>query len=124
MKTAIITLPLHTNYGGLLQAYALKTALESLDNEGRNGNTVYKIIQVDKILPAHAAEFSTDYTLLLEEAKQEGNTSLDDSKYIIGEHKCVNPRCITSTEQELEHMFKKTASGADRCVYCEAKARI
>ena len=33
MKTAIITLPLHTNYGGLLQAYALKTALESLGNE-------------------------------------------------------------------------------------------
>ncbi len=29
MKTAIITLPLHTNYGGLLQAYALKSALES-----------------------------------------------------------------------------------------------
>lgn len=33
MKTAIITLPLHTNYGGLLQAYALKTVLESLGNE-------------------------------------------------------------------------------------------
>lgn len=33
MKIAIITLPLHTNYGGLLQAYALKAALESLGNE-------------------------------------------------------------------------------------------
>ncbi len=61
---------------------------------------------------------------LLEEAKTPGNTSLDDSKFTIGEHKCVNPRCITSTEQELTHMFKKTASGAERCVYCEAKARI
>ncbi len=29
MRVAIITLPLHTNYGGLLQAYALKTVLES-----------------------------------------------------------------------------------------------
>ena len=29
MKVAIITLPLHTNYGGILQAYALKTVLES-----------------------------------------------------------------------------------------------
>ena len=28
MKVAIITLPLHTNYGGLLQAYALKKVLE------------------------------------------------------------------------------------------------
>ena len=44
--------------------------VESLDNEGRNGNTVYKIIQVDKILPAHPASFNTDYTLLLNEAKQ------------------------------------------------------
>ena len=44
--------------------------VESLDNEGRSGNTVYKIIQVDKILPAHPASFNTDYTLLLNEAKQ------------------------------------------------------
>jgi hypothetical protein len=33
MKVAIVTLPLHTNYGGLLQAYALKTTLESLGHE-------------------------------------------------------------------------------------------
>lgn len=45
--------------------------VESLDNEGRNGNTVYKIIKVDKIIPAHPATFSNDYTLLLENAEQE-----------------------------------------------------
>ena len=44
--------------------------VESLDNEGRNGNTVYKIIKVDKILPAHPASFTNDYTLLMEQAKQ------------------------------------------------------
>ena len=44
--------------------------IESLDNEGRNGNTVYKIVKVDKILPAHTADFNHDYTLLLNEAKQ------------------------------------------------------
>ena len=44
--------------------------IESLDNEGRNGNTVYKIVKVDKILPAHTATFNQDYTLLLDEAKQ------------------------------------------------------
>ena len=33
MKIAIITLPLHVNYGGLLQAYALKSVLEGMDNE-------------------------------------------------------------------------------------------
>ena len=45
--------------------------VESLDNEGRNGNTVYKIIKVDKIIPAHPATFSNDYTLLLGNAEQE-----------------------------------------------------
>lgn len=28
MKIGILTLPLHTNYGGILQAYALQTVLE------------------------------------------------------------------------------------------------
>ncbi len=44
--------------------------VESLDNEGRSGNTVYKVIKVDKIIPAHPATFTNDYTLLMQQAKQ------------------------------------------------------
>ena len=44
--------------------------VESLDNEGRSGNTVYKIIRVDKILPAHTATFSEDYSQLLSQVRQ------------------------------------------------------
>lgn len=33
MRIAIVTLPLHTNYGGLLQAFALRSVLESLGHE-------------------------------------------------------------------------------------------
>ena len=38
--------------------------------------------------------------------------------------KCKNPRCITSSEQELDHVFKLTdrESKICRCIYCEAKA--
>ena len=47
--------------------------VESLDNEGylqgRNGNLVYKIIRVDKILPAHTATFEHDYTQILEQVQ-------------------------------------------------------
>ena len=43
--------------------------VESLDNEGRDGNLVYKIIKVDKIIPSHPATFQNDYTLLLEQAE-------------------------------------------------------
>lgn len=42
--------------------------IESVDNEGR-GNTVYKIIRLDKILPAHTADFSRDYNELLEHTR-------------------------------------------------------
>ena len=33
MKIGILTLPLHTNYGGILQAYALQTILERMGHE-------------------------------------------------------------------------------------------
>lgn len=33
MKIAILTLPLHTNYGGIIQNYALQTILERMGNE-------------------------------------------------------------------------------------------
>ena len=38
--------------------------------------------------------------------------------------KCKNPRCITSCEQELDHIFKLTDKEAKvyRCIYCETKA--
>ena len=45
--------------------------IESLDNEGRDGNLVYKIVKVDKIIPAHPATFNHDYTLLLGQARAE-----------------------------------------------------
>ena len=38
---------------------------ESLDNEGRNGNTIYKILYLEKVIPAHVATFNEDYSTLL-----------------------------------------------------------
>jgi aspartate carbamoyltransferase regulatory subunit len=37
---------------------------------------------------------------------------------------CKNPRCITTTEQELPHLFLLTdrETGTYRCRYCETKA--
>jgi aspartate carbamoyltransferase regulatory subunit len=39
--------------------------------------------------------------------------------------RCRNPRCITSTEQELSHVFKLTdrEKRIYRCIYCESKAK-
>ncbi len=44
--------------------------VESLDNEGRNGNTVYKIVRLDKMIDAHPASYEHDYDLLVSMAKQ------------------------------------------------------
>ena len=39
--------------------------------------------------------------------------------------KCKNPRCITSVEQEIDHVFKLTNREHQvyRCVYCESKLK-
>ena len=39
---------------------------------------------------------------------------------------CKNPRCITTTEQEIKHIFKLTdrKTGTYRCIYCDTKAEI
>lgn len=39
--------------------------------------------------------------------------------------KCKNPRCITSTDQELPHIFRLTdrEHRVYRCIYCETKGK-
>ena len=39
--------------------------------------------------------------------------------------KCKNPRCITTTEQELPHVFKLTdrVKKVYRCIYCESQGK-
>ena len=48
-----------------LEVGEVSQPIASLDNEGRDGNLVYKIIRLDKIVPAHTANFESDYTDLL-----------------------------------------------------------
>ena len=35
---------------------------------------------------------------------------------------CKNPRCITTTEQEIQHIFMLSDKGDYRCIYCETPA--
>ena len=67
-----------------LQVGEISNPVESLDNEGRDGNLVYKIIKVDKIIPAHPATFANDYNLMLDNAtdklRQEAISKFIDEK--------------------------------------------
>ena len=62
-----------------LKEGGISEPVESLDNEGRSGNTVYKIIKVDRIIPAHTASFSEDYDLMLSQVKQEKSVEAIDA---------------------------------------------
>jgi len=59
---------------------------------------------------------------LLKEAT-EGKQMEPLGEVVVNELHCDNPRCISSTEQELDHIFKcvDPTRGIHRCIYCEAK---
>ena len=52
--------------------------------------------------------------------------SIEMPELLHGVIRCKNPRCITSTEQELKHIFRLTdkENKIYRCVYCETKAQF
>ncbi len=62
-----------------LEVGQISEPVVSRDNEGRDGNEVYKIIRVDAIIPAHTASFETDYDMLLSQAKNELQTEAIDN---------------------------------------------
>ena len=61
---------------------------------------------------------------LLEDAAN-GVEAADNSELVVDEFRCTNPRCITSTEQELQHAFRlmDAEHGNYRCIYCDSKAK-
>ena len=70
---------------------------ESLDNEGRNGNLVYKIVKLDKIVPSHTATFENDYTTLLQIVK--------NAKQMEAINKFIDDK-IESTYITIDPLFK------------------
>ena len=66
-----------------LEPGQISEPVESQDNEGylqgRQGNLIYKIIRVDKILPAHTATFENDYNQILETVQQKKQVEAVDA---------------------------------------------
>lgn len=61
---------------------------------------------------------------IIEDGKLAKRTHIDAPDEIVNIIKCKNPRCITTTEQELDHVFRLTdrENRVYRCIYCESKA--
>ena len=76
----------------------ISSPIESLDNEGRSGNTVYKIVKVDQIIPAHTATFEHDYTQMLE--------GVQNKKAMEAIDKFISDK-IKSTSITIDPIFKE-----------------
>jgi peptidyl-prolyl cis-trans isomerase SurA len=62
-----------------LEEGQISAPIASRDNEGRDGNLIYKIIRLDRVVPSHVATFENDYTELLAGVKQQKEVEALDS---------------------------------------------
>ena len=62
---------------------------------------------------------------IIKDGKLMEKKSIEPPRILKNVIKCKNPRCITSTEQELDHIFKLAdpETKTYRCIYCETKAK-
>ncbi len=62
---------------------------------------------------------------IIKDGKVKDRLHLELPQRVTNVIKCKNPRCITSVEQELPHVFQLTdrEKGVYRCIYCETKAK-
>ena len=68
---------------------------------------------------------ASDITVnIIRDGKLVSKESPDPPAEVVGVIKCRNPRCITTTEQDIKHIFKLTdrETREYRCLYCESKA--
>jgi hypothetical protein len=81
MKIGILTLPLHTNYGGILQAWALQTVLE------RMGHVVV-LLQKDKVIvPGGLKKLKLSFKRFIQRFLLHKNVRVNAEKYEFEEYK-------------------------------------
>ena len=63
--------------------------------------------------------------LILKLLGETEKTTENNEELLFNELRCDNPRCITSCEQEIDHIFKcvDKEGGVYRCIYCEGKKK-
>ena len=87
------------------------------------------IIKIDRIIDVNLdaiGYIDAGITVnIIENGKLAKRTHIEPPEEITDVIKCKNPRCITTTEQELPHVFKLTDRDnlVYRCIYCESKAK-
>ena len=87
------------------------------------------IIKIDKVIDLNFdALGSVDPGVtvnIIRDGKLAKRQNIDIPERIENVIKCKNPRCITTVEQELAHIFtlRDKENRVYRCLYCESKAK-
>ena len=71
-----------------MQVGDISQPIESLDTEGRNGNTIYKILYLEKIIPSHVANFKDDFMAIQRDA--DAKNSMEAVEKFIRDKQKVN----------------------------------
>lgn len=110
-----------------LDALDCQVALIKNAESGKMGRK--DIIKVDQMIDVNLdaiGYIDPDITVnIIKDGIREKVEHIDPPDEIVDIIKCKNPRCITTTEQELPHVFRLTdkANRVYRCIYCESKAK-
>ena len=61
---------------------------------------------------------------LLELKDEKEENKKEKTQVVVNKIKCKNPRCITHTERDINHVFEMKDKNIYRCKYCETQAEI
>ncbi len=87
------------------------------------------IIKIDKVIDINMdalGYLDPGVTVnIIKDGKLAKRENIDIPQRIKNVIKCKNPRCITTVEQELPHIFtlRDKENRVYRCLYCESKAK-
>ena len=93
---------------------------------------IYKIMQLGKLDCSVATDVDFDVlgfidpnitVNIIRDGKIAEKKHMHMPQQVVNVVQCKNPRCITSVEQELPHVFKLVDGDKYRCIYCEEEYR-
>ncbi len=124
----------HITAGGGMKLYEL-LGLDTIDcsvalirNVGSKKMGRKDIIKIDAAIPVNfdvIGYVDPGATVnIIRDGQLVEKRSIDMPEQLINVIKCKNPRCITTCEQELDHVVRLTdrVNKVYRCIYCETKA--
>ena len=114
------------NFLGLDKLDCQVALIKNADSNKMGKKDIIKIDRVIDINMDALAYLDPGVTVnIIKDSKLAKRESLDIPERIENVIKCKNPRCITTIEQELPHIFtlRDRENRVYRCLYCESKAK-